>query len=578
MARLASVRMFLLFMLLAWITGSCALVDEDLSDVGEPKLTLAMSVKSMEEGRPVTTKMSQSITQDNGKNSFRGIEQLYILPFNTGTLSQSYAVTATDTRQGNQNVSISDPSISRTGLVENNNARLFDFAIVPMGTNRVLVYGEAKKSYAEVSKSNKHKNGALFAEGLNNPSKAGDIHFHLEPILDKGTMDEYSEASALADNILDKLNDVMDQLLLSKTSAVKSIYDMISVYSEDKILACSYYVFSWILSQIYSALTDDTIYNSSTLDDILRVSEYVDIFGAAIDAAGKYFPTPQYGIPEGSMGFWWNGSKFVRLINGVNIALVDPENYCYPPSLWYYANSPVQTSNDENVKNQFVSTNTWNQILGYYYKDGPLVNYDSKSVAVKDNLQYGVGVLELSFLEVEEGAEAEAAIGCPLTGIIIGDQKSVGFDFTPYAHTDEDPNPSRYIYDDIFENVLTIGTTGSSVQTLVLQTPSGQPVHFALEFMNNSRHLLQCQQGAILPNCKFYLAGELIWANATQPGTENLYSIFSQDHKTTVTVRIESLKKAYNTVPDLHDPQLEIGIEAEMKWVPVTPQSITIDL
>ena len=86
------------------------------------------------------------------------------------------------------------------------------------------------------------------------------------------------------------------------------------------------------------------------------------------------------------------------------------------------------------------------------------------------------------------------------------------------------------------------------------------------------------QQGAILPNCKFYLAGELIWANATQPGTENLYSIFSQDHKTTVTVRIESLKKAYNTVPDLHDPQLEIGIEAEMKWVPVTPQSITIDL
>jgi hypothetical protein len=304
----------------------------------------------------------------------------------------------------------------------------------------------------------------------------------------------------------------------------------------------------------------------------------VDIFGAAIDAAGKYFPTPQYGIPEGSMGFWWNGSKFVRLINGVNIALVDPENYCYPPSLWYYANSPVQTSNDENVKNQFVSTNTWNQILGYYYKDGPLVNYDSKSVAVKDNLQYGVGVLELSFLEVEEGAEAKAAIGCPLTGIIIGDQKSVGFDFTPYAHTDEDPNPSRYIYDDIFENVLTIGTTGSSVQTLVLQTPSGQPVHFALEFMNNSRHLLQCQQGAILPNCKFYLAGELIWANATQPGTENLYSIFSQDHKTTVTVRIESLKKAYNTVPDLHDPQLEIGIEAEMKWVPVTPQSITIDL
>lgn len=576
MARLASVRMFLLFMLLAWITAGCVLVDEDLSDVGEPKLTLAMSVKSMEEGQPVTTKLSQTTTQDNGY--FRGIEQLYILPFHTGTTSQSYAVTASDSRQGNQNVSMSDPSISKNGLIQNNNARLFDFAIVPVGTNRVLAYGEAKKSYTEATRANKHKNGVLLAEGLSSPSKAGDIHFHLEPILEEGTVDEYSEASALADNILDKLNDVMDQLLESKTSAVKSIYDMISVYSEEKILACSYYVFSWILSQIYSALTDDTIYNSSTLEDILRVSEFVDIFGAAIDAAGKNFPTAQYGIPEGAMGFWWNGSKFVRLINGVNIALVDPKNYCYPPSLWYYANSPVQTSKDENVKNQFISTNTWNQILGYSYTAGPMVNYESKSVAVKDNLQYGVGLLELHFLEVEEGAEAEAAIGCPLTGIIIGDQKSVGFDFVPYAHTEETPNPSRYIYDGDFDNVLTIGSTDSSVQTLVLQTPSGQPVHFALEFMNNSRHLLQCQQGAILPNCKFYLAGELIWANATQLGTENLYSIFSQDHKTTVYVKIESLKKAYNTVPDLHDPQLEIGIEAEMKWVPVTPQSITIDL
>lgn len=111
-----------------------------------------------------------------------------------------------------------------------------------------------------------------------------------------------------------------------------------------------------------------------------------------------------------------------------------------------------------------------------------------------------------------------------------------------------------------------------------MQTLSDQTVHFALEFKNTSGYLIQCEQGAILPNCKFYLAGELALANATQPGTEELESIFSQDHKATVKVTVQSLKKAYNTVPDLHDPQLEIGIEAEMKWVPIEPQNITIQL
>lgn len=580
--RFTSFRTALLFLLVAGMAAGCrAGLDDVVNEVDESVMSLAMSVKDMEEGRSVTTKMSQSITQSSG-SSFRGIEEIYVIPFHTGTSSESIPVTADNTRQGNQNVSISGPTIAPTSLgqdEEKHIPRLFERAFVPLATNRVLVYGEARKSYTEASKVNKHKNGSLLAEGLNSPPKAGDIQFHLEPILgtridgDK-TMDEYSEASALADNILDKLNDVMEQLLLSEASAIKSIYDMISVYSEDKILACSYMVFNWISTQIFSALGDNSLYNASTIDDIIRVNGYASTFKDAIDDAGNDFPT-RYGIPEGAMGFWWNGDKFVRLINGVNIALVDPKNYCYPPSLWYYANSPVRTSEDEIDKNQFISSNPWNQILGHY-TDGPVVNSMSKSVAVEDNLQYGVGMLELSFLE--PGTEAEVASGCPLTGIIIGDQKSVGFDFVPYAHTDENPNPSRYIYDNEFDNELTIGTTGKSVQTLVMQTMNSQTVHFALEFKNTSGYLIQCEQGAILPNCKFYLAGELILANADQPDTGDLYSIFTQDHKTTVKVKVQSLKKAYNTVPDLHDPQLELGIEAEMKWVPIEPQNITIKL
>ena len=581
-ARFTSFLTVLLFLLMAGMAVGCRRgLDDVAKEADEPVMSLAMSVKDMEEGRSVATKMSSSITQSSG-TSFRGIEEIYVIPFYK--VSELSPVTANDTRQGNQNVSISGSSIAPVSLgqeEEKHLARLFERAFVPLATNRVLVYGEAKKSYTDASKVNKHKNGSLLADGLNSPQKAGDIRFQLEPILEtrsngEETVNEYSEASALADDILDKLNDVMEQLLLSEASAIKSIYDMISVYSEDKILACSYMVFNWISTQIFSALSDNSLYNASTIDDIIRVNGYASTFKDAIDGAGNDFPT-RYGIPEGSMGFWWNGNKFVRLINGVNIALVDPEYYCYPPSLWYYTNSPVQTSEDEIGKNQFETSSTWNKILNDYYTDGPVVNSNSKSVAVKDNLQYGVGMLELSFLT--PGTAAEVARGCPLTGIIIGDQKNAGFDFAPYAHTDENPNPSRYIYDNVFDNELTIGTTGKTVQTLVMQTLNTQTtVHFALEFKNTSGFLIPCEQGAILPNCKFYLAGELVLANATQPGTEVLSTIFTQDHKTAVNVKVESLKKAYNTVPDLHDPQLEIGIEAEMKWVPFTPQSITIQL
>ena len=158
--------MFLLFMLLAWITGACALIDEDLSDVGEPRLTLAMSVKDMKSGPDMITKMSPSITQSSG-TSFRGIEEVYVIPFHTemeiseesGT-KEAKPVTAGDTRQGKQNVSISGPTIAPTSLdleEEKHLARLFERAFVPLATNRVLVYGEARKSYTEATKVNKHK-------------------------------------------------------------------------------------------------------------------------------------------------------------------------------------------------------------------------------------------------------------------------------------------------------------------------------------------------------------------------------------------------------------------------------------
>ena len=560
MARFASARMLLLFMLLTWITGACSLVDEDLSDVGEPKLTLAMSVKSMEEGRPVTTKMSPSITQSN--NKFRGIEKIYVIPFNTVS-----SVEPQDDRLGGNNVLLENPGISSTGLVSNNNGHLFENVFMPMAMNHVLVYGKAIDSGTVSSQDGKHANGVLTPEGLEDPSGSDDISFCLEPVLDT---ESQSDLPYQADQILAKLNNLATRILESDNPQIVSIFDVFK--RENQILACSFPVFDRIRTDVQSALLAIPS-DPATAAEKIEINAAILSFSSVLDSYGESFPS-SYGIPEGTLGFCWNGREFVRLINGVNIALVNPASYCFPPCLWYYANSPIKTSEDDSIRSEYKSSNDWHDILAHY--SGTIVSSSTRSVAIADQLQYGVGMLELS-LNAPGTEAASLANGCPLTGIIIGDQRDVDFRFQPKA------TQSRYIYDNIVGD-LSIGQTGVTVQTLVLQTGEyrinhKEPVHFALEFQNTTRTILYCQQGEILPKCKFYLAGILdLEEGATQPSGETLNCVFTKDHKTSVSVTVESLRNAYNTVPDLHDPQLEIGIVAEMKWAQITPQSIRMKL
>ena len=245
----------------------------------------------------------------------------------------------------------------------------------------------------------------------------------------------------------------------------------------------------------------------------------------------------------------------------MNIALVNPASYCYPPSLWYYANSSIRTSIYEDVRSAYTQDSAdWGVILRRY-QDGDAVNDFTQAVAIVDKLQYGVALMEFSLNE--PGSEVASLIGgCPLTGIIIGDQKDVDFRFLPSS------GESRFIYDNTVSG-LSIGEVGQTVQALVLQTEEGRDVHFALEFNNTTGVKRYCQQGDILPWCKFYLAGVL---EAPASG-----SVFTKDQKTIVKVKVDGLQSAYNTVPDLRSPQLEIGVVTEMKWSQITPQSMVLD-
>lgn len=557
MSRWSFISLVSLFILTVWTGTGCDRLDNIAPADRDPSLSLVLSLKNVLPGQDAPTKMSTQVTQSEGV--FRGIEQVYLVPFNT---EESRSVEPAEPRLGTQNVVLGSTGINKSGLVANNNAHLFGSAIVPSRMNRILAYGKAPDSGAQTGKDRKHANGVLTGEGLDDPAGSDEISFHLEPILITGEADEYAAMTATADELLDQLNVVMTMMAQSPFASIVGIFD--EVKRENHILSCSYATFDQLRNEIQTKLLRIPFESMELIQEIGRVSQAMSAFSQVLTAIGSNFPA-SYGVPEGAIGFWWNGKGFIRLINSVNIALVEPTNYCYPPSLWYFANSPVKTTNNENVKDQYIPSNEhWQDILDYY-RDGEEVTAITQGVAIVDPLQYGVGLLELSLST--PGAEAASLINnCPLTGIIVGDQKDVDYRFMPGT------GPSRYIYDKITltdSGYPMIGKTGQTVPTLVLQTVPDRPIHFALEFKNTTGYTRFCQQGDILPQCKFYLVGKL------EPPVGG--SVFTQDHKTTVSVRIESLRSAYNTVPDLHDPQLEIGVVTEMKWNQITPQSIILD-
>ena len=518
-------------------------------------MSLALSLKATGDVSEVRTKMTTAITQDGA--GFRGIEEVYVIPFQTESAAP---VSGGSSRLGGQNVYINNPAIGQTGLVANNNSHLYNLALIPLNTNRVLAYGKAFDSGSVSTKEGKHQNGVLTPSGLDNPSTSGDISFCLKPVLEA---DELTSVNQTADNLIAALNGVVEVLQASGDADILAFLNVFA--NENEFSACSYQTLYRFEQSILGALS---VYSGDNPDAINSVMAKLSELQSARSAAGRDFPA-SYGIPEGSVGMWWNGYRFVKLIDGVNISLVPMSQYCYPPSLWYFANSAIKTSKDDSVNEQYKPQNyTWENILSYYTL-GSIVTSDTRSVAVVDQMQYGDALVEFRFMPLDESNAA--ATGCPLTGIIIGDQKDVDYSFAPKASSTD-----WFVYDNIINGVSLGGNSSQFAQILVLPTADDQTVHFALEFQNNTSTSFPCQQGTILPGCRFYLAGELKPGDGTKPTGEDIAGVFDSDHKTTVNVKVLNLGNAYNTVPDLRDPQLEIGVVAEMDWIQVEPGGIKL--
>jgi hypothetical protein len=220
--------------------------------------------------------------------------------------------------------------------------------------------------------------------------------------------------------------------------------------------------------------------------------------------------------------------------------------------------------------------------LSRYQNRPGIITSTTKSVAIEKPLQYGVARLDVALKAnttkaIISGDEKDVlldgdgnnvvveATSFPLTGVIVGGQRRVGFDYRPLSDSD----PESMVYDSkVFNDADTNGnekyddpiyllptanatTFSDPVHTLLLQSLDGEDETIILEFENKSGTTFKGIDGLVNPDTKFYLIGTILKPTEVV-GEDHTKRVFTQDHITTAKITIESLSRAYNAVPDLY--------------------------
>ena len=288
---------------------------------------------------------------------------------------------------------------------------------------------------------------------------------------------------------------------------------------------------------------------------------------------------------------------------------IDPAHYMYPSELLYFDNSSLYVSAAEKETNDYPNGyNTWDS-YGWTTNGwaNAAVASTTRSVAVKNNINYGVAMLQTQVAlngtsfndnrqaivptETDQVLTEDEVKGMQLTGIIVGGQNhQVGWNYLAKANNATDWDYA--IYDNQIESATI--PTGANYTLVFDNYRNGaqtdqQPVLVALEFLNNSGKDFYGKGNLIRQGGKFYLIGQLALNAGKLIGTETgtswpttyaippytaagasqeITRVFIQDYLTTATFKIgaESLKNAFVTVPDLRTTQTSLGLSVDLNW------------
>lgn len=567
-----SVRNIWPFLILCTMLLSCA-GEEDVSDAGgQSNLNLVLSVGKANSA----TRLTPDVIQVEGQ-PFRGLQSLKVFPF----ITNGRAVTVDD---------VPDIPIIMGGEAEkvnNKNYYYWDNCTMTRGTDRVLVWGQAAPV---VGKNTSAQNGKLETT-LDERERMllKDITFNLSSI--QNSIAPHDDAKALATYMTTIAN--TEGWSTTDNAQLKALYlNFINADPEKTGLMAGSATHIKAYAQALKA--------QLLGDDALSTAIKANIDNTESIAENNY--PGSIGLPDGAAVLRWakddTDGKYKFLVRTETTTLDNINGiirYTYPAELWYYANSAIYTSEEKLEKTTYESATTWSSLLTASYQGSHYVNAETKAVAVEAPMQYGVGRLQMTLSPIAgtvvplkdaknqdvagTSSSTAATANLPLTGVIIGGQHTVGFEFKPRGEkSDVD---ARFIYDPI---VGTRNTTTNewTVNTLVLQSYDDEKVPIVLEFKNQTGTKFQGKDGIIYPNTKFYLIGQIDPSSVTDPEEKPTdyddikKRVFTQDHTTKMTMKVTSLANAYSCLPDLLSPRLEMGVQIVTQWIQSTPTSVIL--
>lgn len=559
------------------------------------------------------SRVGADIAQQGDPVTFRGLQNMRLVPI-------AYATTPTqegrlDATMGDQKTAYNPivlPAMATGDLKDagTDKYKVYNDVDIPTGINAFVFYGEA----AEGDETSDVVNGALdpsyVDDGWNTTGQVNSLKFRLRPIFT-------GSAESDENSLVTMLNAIVTAFGTPKADGVlegllNNFKKMTAGSSNNILLACE---------QLYNTLSDTGV-NFGTDDNTLvnavktALEGYFNKTGDSAPYTLSWKTDPnfpgKYNLPDGAVQLTYADNSFAYTDN-VNytpetevtgqlrrVALGD---YVYPASLYYWVPTTIRISNNSVLSNISSSSPTsWDGILDNYETGDSYipanVSITTQSVSLYSPIQYAVAsfIVNAYFKgEIEDGGGKVVTIpteGMKLTGILIGGQKTVGWDFRqPATDFTGNDNKEYTIYDashksgtggaDAWIPVKTSSTGITPAYSLALETKGTtdtdpETVRFALEFINNTEEEFVGRDGIVPVGGKFYLVGEL-HSETTADGGDAHVKVFEQDHKTVANVSITSLKNAYNCIPDLRSPRLELGLSVNLKWEDGLVANVTID-
>lgn len=511
---------------------------------GEPvKTQFAISVPVGKAGR-----LAHNIVQGQNPAVFRGMDNIQLIPFTTAPAAG-----------GTGQTPIALGSILDNELQDNTNAKVYYEVQIPEKTSHFLFYGEAYSATP-----NAKTDGALKAT----IGKSVDgIKFELQSIAPDA--ENNSEVATLEA----ALNQVAGAT--GGTTAWKDATSDLKKYYEALISlkAGSANSIKLALNELKTGITGAT----ATSEGDLKTAISNAIEAALTSIADCTYPQ-NVGLPDGAAQVKWTGAAFdyINSSNVGSLAYTSMANFVYPASLYYTTNTAIKTSTSRLADKYGTD---WKTCLDLYNGGGTSVEANTQSVALVNQIQYAVGRFDVaakfsaSSINDNVGESIAVTDSITLDGILIGGQKYVDWQFAPVDTSEE-----YTIYDaSVTSTKLGTADIASKImaQSLALPTKAGDNVNFALELTNNTGKAFTGIDGIVPDGAKFYLVGKLVPQadKADKAGNK----VFAQAYNTKANVTISSLAHAYNCIPDLKNPKLELGLSVNLEWTEGLVQDVTID-